>query len=167
MKEPQAKGQFQQAVENLRDDKDTKTLLSHLSSIRAAVLELQAEGVTLSLEVRPGASKCPIPLDTRARLVANGTIHIGATDVEFAILGGSSMRFCAYQGNAQIEQKYLSSLDDDNGLKKHVTDIILRIGAQAALLDEFNIDEGGRPGHATGRALAVSPPIRLKNTPKP
>lgn len=165
MKEPQVKGQFQQAVEKLRENEDSKKLLAHLGAIREAVTELQAEGVALSLEVRPGAYKCPIEFDSRVRHVVNGTIHMGSVDIDFAIVNGAgSSRFIAYLGATQLGQNYLSSGNDS--LKEKVTEIILSAGAQTALLDEFNIDEGGRPGIATGKALSVLPPIRLKSNPK-
>ena len=167
MKDPKPTTQFQQAVEDQRNKDENKKLLEHLAALRDAVHELQAEGVTLSVAVRPGAYKCPIEFDTRARVVANGTIHIGTVDLDFVFLGsggGGSMRFAAHLGNAQVAQEYLSA---GYNLKKTVSETILKVGASVALLDEFNIDEGGRPGIATGKALAVSPLLKLKSNPKP
>ena len=167
MKEPKAIGQFQRAVEDLRLKQETKILLKHLDAIRDAVTELQAEGVALSLEVRPGAYKCPLGYDSRAGIIANGVIHVGAVDIDFVILSGSgSMRFAAHLGAVQVEQKDLSN-SYATELKETVTNVILSVGAQGALLDEFNIDEGGRPGISTAKSIAVSKPLKLKDVPKP
>ncbi len=172
MKEPQLTGKFEQAVADMRDNADMKALLHHLGQIREAVTELQADGLPLTLEVRPGAYKCAIDYDNRAKVMANGAILIGGTALGFGFTrNGGSMSFTINLGSCEIDSAYLSGEgfpERENGrLKRVVTDAVLKVGAQLHLLDEFNIDEAGRHGISTGKSFSVSPPLKLKGAPKP
>jgi hypothetical protein len=172
MKEPKLTGKFEQAVADMRDDADMKALLHHLGQIRAAVMELQADGLPLTLEVRPGAYKCGIDYDNRAKVAANGAILIGGTALDFGFTrNGGSLRFTINLGPSDIDSIYLAGEGfperEDGRLKKTVADAVIKIGAQLHLLDEFNIDETGRHGISTGKTFSVSPPLKLKGTQKP
>jgi hypothetical protein len=172
MKEPKLTGKFEKAVADMGETADMKALLHHLGQIREAVKELQAEGLPLTMQVRPGAYKCGIDYDSRAKVLANGAINIGGTALDFAFTrNGGSMRFTINLGACDIDSLYLVSDNaigrEEGRLKKSITDAVLSVGAQLNLFDEFNIDETGRPGISTGKALSVSPPIKLKTNPKP
>jgi hypothetical protein len=139
--------------------------MKQLAAIRDAVSELQGEGMAITLDVRSGAYKCPISFSSSAKVSANGTVRVGGTEIDFAITrSGGSLQFSAYLGQMNADSLYLH---DSSDLKAKVTDIILNAGAKQALLDEFNLDVTGRPGLATGKAISIAPPLKLKNTPKP
>lgn len=165
MKDPYFSSRFDEAAQALREDGEYAKALTSLGIVRDVIVELQKEGASLSLEVRPGAAGCDIAFDGRASMFANGTIGVDGTNIDFAILrGGGSLRLSAFVGQANIATIYLGDAETQ---KQKVAAMILQVGAQVRLLSDFNIDAAGTRGMSTVKDLSVSPPLKLKNPPKP